>query len=127
MEKIITIICNMILFLLLIFNVNDYADIVLVMCFVFLTGLFILYLIRYRKRYIDKNIIFVHTICLFLQIILIYILGKLDIWEVSSGPFGLGGGPLGTFFYFIFHIIFIVIIIVINIFKYIINMIKKFR
>ena len=33
MEKIITIICNMILFLLLIFNVNDYADIVLVMLF----------------------------------------------------------------------------------------------
>jgi hypothetical protein len=56
--------------------------------------------------------------------ILIGILEKLDIWKVSSGFMGLGGGPLGMLFYFIFHIFFIALIIVTNLFKYII---KKFR
>lgn len=127
MEKIITIICNIILFILLIFNVNDYADRVLGICSVILICLFIFYLIRYKRKYIDKNTIFVYIICLFSQIILIGILDKLDIWEVSSGFMGLGGGPFGIFFYFIFHVLFIVLIIVTNIFKYIINMIKKLK
>ena len=55
-----------------------------------------------------------------------YVLEILNIWEVSAGFMGLGAGPLGVFLYFIFQILFIAIIIVINIFKYIINMIKKF-
>lgn len=127
MEKIVTIICNMILFLILIFNVNDYADMALGICSVILICLFIFYLSRYRRKYIDKNTIFVYIICLFLQMILIGILEKLGIWEVSSGFMGLGGGPFGIFFYFIFHILFIALIIATNAVKYIINMIKKFR
>lgn len=127
MEKIITIICNMILFLILIFNVNNYADMVLGICSVILICLFIFYLSRYRRKYIDKNTIFLYIICLFLQIILIGILEKLGIGKVSSGFMGLGGGTFGIFFYFIFHILFIALIIATNIVKYIINMIKKFR
>ena len=127
MEKIITIICNTILFLILIFNVNDHADMVLGICSVFLICLFIFYLSRYRRKYIDKNTIFVYIICLFLQMILISILEKLGIYEVSPGFMGLGAGSLGVFFYFIFHILFIALIVVTNAVKYIINMIKKFR
>ena len=127
MEKIITIICNMILFLLLIFNVNDYADMVLGISLVILICLFIFYLIRYKRKYIDKNTILVYIICLFSQIILIGILEKLDIWKVSSGFMGLGGGPFGIFFYFICHILFIALTIITNVFKYIINMIKKLK
>jgi peptidoglycan biosynthesis protein MviN/MurJ (putative lipid II flippase) len=124
MEKLITIICNIILFLLLIFNVNEYADMVLGICLVVLICLFIFYLIRYRRKYIDKNTIFVYIICLVLQMILIGILEKLDIWKAFSGFMGLGGEPLCMLFYFIFHIFFISLIIVTNLFKWII---KKFR
>ncbi len=125
MEKIITIICNMILFLLLIFSINDYADMLLACCLVILICLFIFYLIRYRRKYIDKKVIFIYIICFIIQIALINILEKLHIWEVSSGFMGLGGGTFGILFYFIFHLSFIILIIVTNTFKYFINMIKK--
>lgn len=126
MERRITIVCNIILFLLLIFHVNEAADMVLGISSITLICLFIFYLIRYRKKYIDKNIILIHIISLLLQMMLIYILGMLNIWEVSTGFMGLGGGPFGVLIYFIFQIFFIGIIIIINIFKYIIYKIKKF-
>ena len=126
MERRITIICNIILFLLLIFHVNEAADMVVGITSITLICLFIFYLIRYRKKYIDKNIILIYIISLLLQMMLIYILGILNIWEVSSGFMGLGGGPFGVLIYFIFQIFFIGIIIIINIFKYIIYKIKKF-
>jgi len=125
MERIITIICNMILFLILICNVNHYADMVLLISSIVLICLFLFYLIRYRRKYIDKSTIVAHIICLILQIILIGILGKLDVWEVSSGFMGLGAGTLGVFFYFVFQTVFITLVIVTNVIKYIINKIKK--
>ena len=126
MERRITIVCNIILFLLLIFHVNEAADMVLGISLITLICLFIFYLIRYRKKYIDKNIILIHIISLLLQMMLIYILGMLNIWEVSTGFMGLGGGAFGILIYFLFQILFISTIIIINIFKYIIYKIKKF-
>lgn len=126
MERRITIVCNIILFLLLIFHVNEAADMVLGISSITLICLFIFYLIRYRKKYIDKNIILIHIISLLLQMMLIYILGMLNIWEVSTGFMGLGGGGFGVLIYFLFQILFIGTIIIINIFKYIIYKIKKF-
>lgn len=126
MERRITIVCNIILFLLLIFHVNEAADMILGISLITLICLFIFYLIRYRKKYIDKNIILIHIISLLLQMMLIYILGMLNIWEVSTGFMGLGGGAFGILIYFLFQILFISTIIIINIFKYIIYKIKKF-
>lgn len=125
MERIITIICNLILFLLLICNVNHYADMVLGISSIVLICLFLFYLIRYRRKYIDKSTIITYIICVILQIILIGILGKLDIWKVSSGFMGLGAGPFGVFFYFVFHIAAIALVIVTNVIKYVINKIRN--
>lgn len=124
MEKIVTVICNVILFLLLVFNVNDYPDMVLGISLVVLICLIIFYLIRYRKKYIDKSTIIIYVTCLLLQILLIIILGKLGIWNVSSGFMGLGGGEFGIIFYFILHIGFVSLMLLINLLKYIIKKLK---
>lgn len=127
MEKIITIVCNIISFLLLIIFINDYAGIVVGMTLLILISLLIFYIIKYRKKYIDKNVICVFLLCLFLQYILIYLLKIFDIFEVSSGYMGLGGGGFGILFYQFIYIIFSGLIIVINMFKFILNKIRTLK
>ena len=123
MEKIISIICNVILFSILIFNVNNYPSSVLVQSIIILISLYIFYLIRYRRKYIEKEIIILHIICLLIQYLLIIILKISNVWEVSSEFMGLGAGPLGMALYFVIQIIFIILNIITNIFKKIINII----
>lgn len=66
MEKVITIICNIILFLILIFNINNYADFVLGICLLFLICLYAFYLVSYIRKYIDKNTRKFEVPCIFL-------------------------------------------------------------
>ena len=117
MEKVIIVLCNIILFLLMIFFVNDYADLVLGLSALVLFCLLFFFLIRYKKKMIDKKLIVLYIICLLLQYIIMLGLEKFDVWKISSGFMGLGGGPLGVFFYYVFQVIFIALIIIINIIK----------
>lgn len=120
MEKIVTLISNIVLFLFLIGNVNDYADAVLIVSAIILMCLFIFYLVRYKGRYISKNTILIYALCVILQGILILILERFNIWQTSSGFMGLG-----IFIYFSFLLLLFILLLIINMIKYIVKVLRK--
>lgn len=120
MEKIVTGISNIVLFLFLIVNVNDYADAVLIVSAIILMCLFIFYLVRYKGRYISRNTILIYALCVILQGILILILERFNIWQTSLGFMGLG-----IFIYFSFLLLLFILLLIINMIKYIVKVLRK--
>ncbi len=124
MDKIITISTNVAGLLLLVLLVNEYTDALLVMEIVMLICYFFYLLLKYRKKYISKDIILIYTICVIFQCVIINVIGKIGIWEISDGFMGLGATNLGAFFYFCLYFFLFLLLILINCLKYII---KKFK
>ena len=124
MELVTIIIINIITFCNLLINVNHYADEVLFIEIILLCILVLFLLFRYRHKYIPLRVFITHLLTVAVQILALYILFKLNIWRAHSGFMGLGGGEIGTFFYFGISCIFLILILVINFIKY---MSKQFK
>lgn len=54
-----------------------------------------------------------------LQSVILSILESTGVFAVTSGSYGLGGGPLGFILYFISQILFVAILVIVNIIKFI--------
>lgn len=116
MEKIITIICNTLMYGLFLYTFYDYSDFALVESLIVFISLLIFYLIRYKKTYIDIKVIFINVF-FFIIDLLILITCFSDKLKGNDYMIGLGGGDIACVYYFIIFAVYLIVLVLINIIK----------
>lgn len=116
MEKITTIICNTLMYGLFLYTFYDYSDFALVETLIVFISLLIFYLIRYKKTYIDKKVIFINVF-FFVIDLLILITCFSDKLQGNDYMIGLGGGDIACAYYFIIFAVYLIVLVLINIIK----------
>ena len=118
MEKTLAVLSSFLLFIFMIALVNDYPFLVLVCSAAALSIVLIVYLFRFKGKYISWDVIAIHVISLIIQIVIAIIYKDMI---VSNGYMGLGGGSIGLVFYLFLFAIFTSLLLIVNIIKFILK------